>query len=99
MDSYKEIIQLIREKPNLYLSERSIFCLESFLTGWSIRNHELLPDKELMGDFQDWIQEKYRITLTQSWSKIIFFHSIDDFYAFETFFKLYDEFMKSRSQN
>lgn len=94
MDSYIEIIQLIREKPTLYIRQKSIFTLEVFLLGWNARNPRTISDKELMMAFQDWIQKKHQINSTQSWASIIFFYSVNDAEAFENFFKLFDEFMK-----
>lgn len=94
MNSYIEIIQLIREKPTLYIRQKSIFTLDVFLLGWNARNPRTISDKELMMAFQDWIQKKYQINSTQSWADIILFYSVNDSDAFENFFKLFDVFLE-----
>jgi hypothetical protein len=94
MNSYREILKLIREKPTLYIRQRSIFALHVFLLGWYVRSPQMTSDREIMMAFQDWIQKKYRINSTQSWADIILFYSINDAEAFEKFFELFDEFMQ-----
>jgi hypothetical protein len=42
--------------------------------------------------FQPWLQEKFGIKTSQSWSQIILFHAVDERDAFERFFSLWEEF-------
>ena len=35
-----ELINLIKPRPELFIHEHDIFCLEAFLNGWYYRNQE-----------------------------------------------------------
>lgn len=35
-----ELINLIKPRPELFIGEHDIFCLEAFLNGWYYRNQE-----------------------------------------------------------
>jgi hypothetical protein len=46
--------------------------------------------------FPDWIQKRFGIDSTQSWSKIIIFYSEDERAALDKFFELWDEFLNQQ---
>lgn len=98
MNSIKEIILLIKEKPALYLTGYSINLLNAFLTGWIIRDAVVISDIDILNDFQDWIENKYNQKGTQkSWAGIILFFSTDEYTALKNFFELFDEFLLFRN--
>lgn len=84
----------------MYLGRPSINNLQSFLAGYSLARQELNLsdiDEEDFGEFQAWIQRKFDISSSQSWDKIILFFSEDENSALITFFRLFDEFLDSKS--
>ena len=96
-----DLIQRIKQRPGMYLGRCSITRLRMLLMGYGMARGELgLPiteqEKEF-GGFQDWIQERYKITSTQGWESIILFASIDEREAFDKFFKLFEQFRNGES--
>ena len=70
--------------------------MQAYLYGWLNRDEESVIDSELIGEFQDWIQEKYKIRSTQSWAQIILFYSTSEYDGLDNFFQLFDEFSEQR---
>ncbi len=93
-----DLIRNIQKRPAMYLGEPSITHLQTFLAGYFFARHQLgEPDTEPekhFAHFQTWIQQKFNITSSQSWDKIILFFSQDEHKALELFFELFDEFPK-----
>lgn len=81
----------------MYLGRRSITRLRSFLDGYISARQDLgLPprkqEREFAG-FQDWIQERFKITTTHGWDSIILFYSADERDALDNFFDLLEQFL------
>lgn len=91
MNSIKELISKIQERPSMYIGRRSISCLKAFLDGWYLRDPNNIDDIELMGKFQDWIEEEYNMKNTHSWDRILLFYSNDECSALELFFVKFNE--------
>lgn len=95
LDLY-DIIRNIQKRPAMYLGQPSITHFQSFLAGYFFARHQLgVPETEQeknFTNFEAWIQQKFQITSSQSWDKIILFFSQDDRQALEQFFELFDEF-------
>lgn len=97
-NSLKDFIEVIRDRTSMYIGGRTIIHLKAFLDGWYFGNEESIKDAYLLGEFQDWIQIKYSVTSTQSWAKIILFHSMDEYAALNNFFDLWTNFMESYNE-
>jgi hypothetical protein len=98
---FYNMLQSIKQQPGMYLGKCSITRLRAFLDGYIGARQDLgLPltqqEKEF-GGFQDWIQEKYKITSTHGWDSIILFYSADERDALDNFFKLFEQFFNSES--
>lgn len=97
LDLY-DLIRNIQKRPAMYLDQPSISHLRTFLAGYFFARHqlgELETDQEKQfSNFGIWIQQKYKITSSQSWDKIILFFSQDEYRALEQFFELFDEYSK-----
>jgi hypothetical protein len=82
----------------MYLGQPSILHLRTFLAGYFFARHHLgepeTAQEKQFSNFQAWIQEKFKITSSQSWDKIILFFSQDEHKALEQFFELFDEFSR-----
>ena len=100
MDRVYDIVQKVKDKPNVYLGRPSIMCLQAFLSGYNVAQYQLgepLNDPDCFDGFQEWIQEKFKINSSQSWANIILFYSEDERDALRQFFELFDEFVKRNS--
>lgn len=100
MDRVYDIVQKVKDKPNVYLGKPSIMCLQAFLSGYNVAQYQLgepLNASDCFDGFQEWIQEKFKINSSQSWANIILFYSEDERDALRQFFELFDEFVKRNS--
>lgn len=97
MNDYYDLLQQIQKKPGLYIGGPSISGLYMFLTGYQFARRQLsIPlsaQEREFREFQPWLQEKFGITTSQSWSQLILFHAIDEGDAFDRFFTLLQEFL------
>jgi len=94
MNSVKQIIFPIREKPALYLPCNSIRCLKAFILGWYIRSPDSVEDFNILErDFMKWIHFKYKLAI-HSWDRTIEFFSSDEYNALDNFFELFEEFLE-----
>jgi hypothetical protein len=94
MDSIRTLIKEIRKRPELYVGQKSLSLIQAYIYGWLNRDEENVSDSHLIGAFQKWIQEKYKIKSTQSWARIILFYSQDERMALNNFFELFEEFLE-----
>ncbi|MCU0543631.1 MAG: hypothetical protein MUE44_15870 [Oscillatoriaceae cyanobacterium Prado104] len=92
-----DLLQRIKQRPGMYLGKPSITRLRAFLDGYEMARAELgLPDTEQqqqLEGFQEWIQERYKITSTHGWHSIILFFSADERDALDRFFELLEVFL------
>ena len=79
----------------MFIGERSIYCLKSYLDGWTYGKDDVSDDGFFV-DFQAWIQERYGVSTTQSWAKIIAFNTSDQIHALDEAIKLLLEFIAMR---
>ena len=93
------ILKKIKQRPGMYIGSRSIIKLKAFLDGYYFRGIEsTLEQEEQMSFwklFQSWIANKYGITSSHSWARIILFFPNDERDAFETFFQDLEDFKES----
>lgn len=98
-----DLIRNIQKRPAMYLGQTSITNFQSFLAGYFFARHQLgEPETEQekhFVNFEPWIQQKFKITSSQSWDKIILFFSQDEHQALERFFELFDEFSTEDGNN
>ncbi|MBD2773484.1 hypothetical protein [Iningainema tapete] len=96
MSNLYKLIQKIKENPSLYLDKPSVTCHHLFLNGYLDTRMDLGLEREGSGieGFQQWIQERVKTTVSQSWSGTILFISGSEKSKFYNFFELFDEFLK-----
>ncbi len=80
----------------MYIGRNSISCLKAFIDGWAFRDPANIVDESALGDFQDWIVDKYNITTAHSWCDIILFHSQDEADALSNFFVEFDDWREKQ---
>lgn len=98
MKSIKSFIIEVEKRPALYLGDRSLKSLKSFIDGWVYGAGDMIEDSYLLDDFQKWIEHRFRINESHSWSRIILFHSIDEFDGLDNFFRLFKEFLSEHAK-
>ena len=88
-----ELINLIKPRPELFIHEHDIFCLEAFLNGWYYRNQEEeVKAYILYKDFYYWLRKKYHLRDSRGWASILFYKFKTKEKALDAFFELFDTF-------
>ncbi|MEH2281949.1 MAG: hypothetical protein V7K90_11580 [Nostoc sp.] len=102
MNNLTKLLQNIKENPVMYIDKASITCLDSFLTGYIDGLITLgFTDISSCGieGFQEWIQERAKTNLSQSWAGIILFGSGSERAAFNRFFEEFEQFLKQKDDS
>ncbi|WP_238360615.1 hypothetical protein [Iningainema tapete] len=98
MIGFYQIIQKIKQRPSLYLGQRSISHLQTFLDGYTFARREqgvpTTEEEREFEEFQEWIEQRFNQESTQSWARIILFYSEDERDALDRFFELFAEFLQ-----
>ena len=94
MMNLSRLLQEIKDNPVMYLDKPSITCLDFFLIGYLSTRTELGLDRQGSGieGFQEWIQNREKTNVSQSWARIILFLSGSERSAFYDFFRLFEIF-------
>lgn len=97
MSGLFEILEKIKSRPGMYLGKSSVSDLFVFLAGYKTARRELdieptEQENEFYGEFQPWLQKRFKVQSVNSWAKIIMLYSADEKEGFEYFFQLLDEF-------
>ena len=88
-----ELINLIKPRPELFINEHDIFCLNAFLNGWYYRNQEEeVKANILYKDFYYWLRKKYHLRDSRGWADILFYKFKTKEKALDAFFELFDTF-------
>ncbi|MBC7971079.1 MAG: hypothetical protein H7Z11_13335 [Verrucomicrobia bacterium] len=91
-----DLLHNIQKRPAMYLGEPSISHLRTFLAGYFFARHQFgepeTDQEKQFSNFQAWVQQKFKLTSSQSWDKVILFYSQDEHKALEQFFALFTEF-------
>ena len=95
MDTTRELLAKIRERPGMYLPKPCPILLSTFLRGWSLGRGSV-PDYGILNEFQSWVAERYKITTSHGWAAIIEFFGGGGEDAFDLFFDLFEEFESVR---
>lgn len=92
----EELIGLIKTRPELYISCRSINYLKVYMDGYvfALPNEESSIFMSEIDEFRSWLANKFGISTNQSWAQIILFFSPNEIIALEEFFRLFEEFNK-----
>lgn len=87
------LIEKIRDRPLLYLTEESIECFDCYIGGWihGVGDRQI-GDKDLLYNFSEWVTNKYKKPGPAGWVRTIKFYSNDSHHALIMFFELWDEY-------
>ncbi|MBE8970761.1 hypothetical protein IQ277_32500 [Nostocales cyanobacterium LEGE 12452] len=99
MMNLSTLLQKIKENPVMYIDKPSITYLHSFLIGYLSTRTEMGLDREGSGieGFQEWIQEREKTNVSQSWAGILIFPCGSERNAFYSFFELFERFLNDDS--
>ena len=88
-----DMIERIREMPGGILGAPSARTLNAFLFGFSYaRKDEGQDDFKVLSGFSQFVHDRFRITSTQGWAKIIEFYTNTESDQMALFWKLWDEY-------
>jgi hypothetical protein len=97
MSGLFDILEKVKARPGMYIGKSSVSDLFVFLAGYKTARRELgieptEQENEFYGEFQPWLQKRFKVHSVNSWAKIIMLYSVDEREGFEYFFQLLDEF-------
>lgn len=101
MNNLSRLLQEIKNNPVIYIDKPSITCLHSFLNGYLsglIRLGFTQEGSETDG-FNEWMQERAKTNVSQSWAGIILFGSGSERTAFYRFFEEFEQFLKQKNDS
>ncbi|MCX4026079.1 hypothetical protein H0A36_11135 [Endozoicomonas sp. SM1973] len=94
-----DLVELIKKRPGMYIESQSATELDYFLRGFiaakKLVNNET-GDMESYYGFNHWVCKKFDIEANVSWRRAVVFHEPNEFYAFQKFFELWDEYTLER---
>jgi len=91
----KELLALIRERPEMYLGASSVTQMGIFLKGYYCARWEIDNGYSgfiAMNKFQDMVAERFSIELSISWDRILAFVAGDERKGLDLFWQLWDEY-------
>ena len=97
MKSIYELLEMIRQKPGMYLGQRSLTALRGFISGYYFGREEndMLVEEEIppFRQFHDWVARYYKwYESTAGWKNIILREVGDEAKACDVFFELLELF-------
>ncbi|QSJ18289.1 hypothetical protein JYQ62_05605 [Nostoc sp. UHCC 0702] len=101
MNNLSRLLQKIKDNPVIYIDKPSITCLDFFVGGYlsQLSDLGLTPEGYPIEGFNEWMQERAKTNLTQSWAGIILFICGSERNAFYTFFELFEKFRKQKDDS
>jgi hypothetical protein len=94
MGAILDLIHKIRERPGVLLGRPSARTLHAFLSGYAYAHKDDDPGNyEFLAGFNQWVHERYELTSSQGWAKIIEFYSPTEVDEMTLFWKLLDEYL------
>ena len=97
LDLY-DLIKNIEKRPAMYLGQADLTHLGAFLAGcFFARRQSGIPEtqqEQQFAEFQTWVEQKFNVSYSQPWEKIIRFFSPDETTSLQQFFILFNEFVE-----
>lgn len=101
MSNLSRLLQEIKGNPVMYIDKPSITCLHSFLNGYlsSLSHLGFTREGYATEGFHEWMQERAKTKVSQSWAGIILFLCGSERNAFYSFFELFEKFLKQKDES
>jgi hypothetical protein len=94
MGAILDMIFKIQKRPGIILGRPSASTLYAFLFGFAYARKDADPgDFDFLSSFNQWVRNRFRVTSSQGWAKIIEFHSQTEADEMALFWKLLDEYL------
>ena len=81
LDLY-DLIENIEKRPAMYLGQADLTHLGAFLSGYFFARRQIgiseTQQEQQFSEFQAWIEQKFNVSYSQPWGKIIRFFSPDE---------------------
>lgn len=90
------IIFKIKERPQVYLGNKSIIRLKCFLDGFKIA-YDFPNVSVAFPEFYPYISKKYNCIKSYSWCTILYLEANNDEKAFDLFFDELENFLKENN--
>jgi hypothetical protein len=94
MNSVYDLLSEIRKCPQMYIGKLSLERLFAYIGGF--KHHAMYKDDCLDG-FTQFVANYYDINTDHNWSDYIRFFSATEEEAFHQFYRLFDEYMASKT--
>ncbi|MEE3719805.1 hypothetical protein V2H45_23975 [Tumidithrix elongata RA019] len=93
-----DLLHAIKEKPAMYLGSPSVSNLFIFLIGYNFARREqgipITTQEQKFLEFQPWLQQRFSLSTSASWARIILLYAVDEVQGFWLFFDLLTEFLQ-----
>lgn len=103
MQKITQLIEVIKFRPEMYLGEKNIQTLYDFLNGYTMGLHAcgFGSEAEILKDFQDWLYVRLKKNASSlHWGNLILkVKANNSKLAFDYFFELFDEFLKTSTKH
>jgi hypothetical protein len=101
MSNFSRLLQEIKDNPVMYIDKPSITCLHSLLNGYlsSLSHLGFTQEGYATEGFHEWMQERAKTKVSQSWAGIILFLCGSERNAFYSFFELFEKFLKQKDDS
>jgi hypothetical protein len=98
MATILDVINEIRERPGVILGRPSASTLYAFLSGYAYGRKNSDPgDYQFLAGFNQSVQDRYEVTTSQGWAKIIEFYSTTEADEMTLFWKLLDDYVAKQA--
>jgi len=95
MTAILNLIEKIRDRPGVILGRPCARTLYAFLWGFAYARKDEEPDDlKFLGAFNKWVHNRYEISSSQGWAKIVEFYSLTEADEMALFWRLFDEYVK-----
>ena len=98
MHDLYDLLYAIKEKPAMYLGTPSVSSLFMFLIGYNFARREqgipITAQEQTFLEFQPWLQQRFSLSTSASWARIILLYAADEAQGFSLFFDLLTEFVQ-----
>lgn len=95
MNDVMELIDLVEQRPALYLTRHAISALKSFIDGWMLRDLNGITNTDILEKLQKYVEDYYGVS-GHSWDKVILLFSQDEHDALDNFFQIYNKVKNER---
>lgn len=97
-----DLLEKIKQRPFMFLKEKTLWEIHNYVWGYELclRVHNIDEKYEykkfITNEFAEWLNRKTKWSIVQGWPGAINENTRNQEEAFDTFFKLIDEYKKEK---